>query len=787
MKKVASIFTLMLGCAGYSQAQEAYTVIDNNTQGINTTLNNKTKKVGFTRFWALKKDEANPIIPYMYDWSSGFGELYATVNKGGKWGVIDTTGATVIPISYDQIFSFNNANMAVVSNNGKFGMINKQGVIKIPLEYDYISPLISDINTFEAVKNEKWGVINTSNKVIVPFEYFIGKMQIEGTYIAITENKKASYFLPSGTLLTMQNVVEVATLGRGYYKIRTKDGNVGVINDAQEIIMPFEKNRITPLIEKECLITVRKDNKRGVYSLKAKKWLIEPADINIYQRYQGRVFTTETKTTSEDEEAVVTFYDTTGKQLWGKTFEDTDLIDAGGDYAGLFLLKSKGKWGVLNYAGQQIIPFEIESKEDIRKYINDCFAVKKSTGWGIIDVKGKTIIPFQYYETSGFNNPFSFYDSKNYFAVRKGGKSGIINKKGETVLPFEYNEYKLHIVTDHPIKKIEYTFASAQKSNKMSVIDLTNNNTIVEYTLDSDDSEFGIQARTSITADKLHPYITGIDKKGEESGIFLINEKKLYSSPDFSYEYYFADSKSFIIKKNNKSFALADLTGKPITDFQYEKISDAGEGLFFAVRNNKAGFIDGSGKTAVPFKYDVKRNDLGEVSNEGHFYNGYAEVTKNGGAAAVTKNGEEVLISSYKLPNDGEFFNMDFGKTFVLEAYTATERKFLFKNKMYESKPNLTFDGSLRYQEPKFSGATSVDFYFHHGLEALQHNGLYGFVNFDGVEVIPFQYEMASRFTMLGYAYVKKDGEYFLIDVKGKRLPMTDLYLELYKEAASKK
>ena len=52
-----------------------------------------------------------------------------------KYGFIDKTGKTVIPLEYDEASSFYNG-FAKVKKNGKWGLIDKSGKMVIPLEYD---------------------------------------------------------------------------------------------------------------------------------------------------------------------------------------------------------------------------------------------------------------------------------------------------------------------------------------------------------------------------------------------------------------------------------------------------------------------------------------------------------------------------------------------------------------------------------------------------------------------------------------------------------------------------
>lgn len=51
--------------------------------------------------------EGNVIVPYeKYNFIDGFFKGYARVKKDSKWGIIDTLGKVIVPIEYDEIWSF---------------------------------------------------------------------------------------------------------------------------------------------------------------------------------------------------------------------------------------------------------------------------------------------------------------------------------------------------------------------------------------------------------------------------------------------------------------------------------------------------------------------------------------------------------------------------------------------------------------------------------------------------------------------------------------------------------
>ena len=80
--------------------------------------------------------EGNTVIPFDY---TGFNPSYdynviAAANTNSKWGLISFANKALTPFVYDYIFEFNNG-LAAVLQNGKFGVIDTLGNIVVPITY----------------------------------------------------------------------------------------------------------------------------------------------------------------------------------------------------------------------------------------------------------------------------------------------------------------------------------------------------------------------------------------------------------------------------------------------------------------------------------------------------------------------------------------------------------------------------------------------------------------------------------------------------------------------------
>ena len=75
-----------------------------------------------------KEPPAQPVHQAKkYDSKGRYYEGLAVVEYRGKYGFIDKTGKEVIPIKYDDVYSFSEISLALVKLEGKWFYINPKG------------------------------------------------------------------------------------------------------------------------------------------------------------------------------------------------------------------------------------------------------------------------------------------------------------------------------------------------------------------------------------------------------------------------------------------------------------------------------------------------------------------------------------------------------------------------------------------------------------------------------------------------------------------------------------
>jgi hypothetical protein len=105
--------------------------------------------IGYAQKEKAKKPEKDPVqaryekLTSSYEFAGPFCNGLARVRKNKKWGYIDTTGAVVIPLKYNEVENFSDG-MARVRVGQKWGLMSSTGKEIIKPTFQEIGPFIND-------------------------------------------------------------------------------------------------------------------------------------------------------------------------------------------------------------------------------------------------------------------------------------------------------------------------------------------------------------------------------------------------------------------------------------------------------------------------------------------------------------------------------------------------------------------------------------------------------------------------------------------------------------------
>ncbi len=278
---------------------------------------------------------------------------------------------------------------------------------------------------------------------------------------------------------------------------------------------------------------------------------------------------------------------------------------------------------------------------------NGKFGVKDSVGNIIVSPKYDWIEDF--YEGFATVNIGGTQKPEEYF---KGGKWGFIDKTGREITPIKYDIASSFINGFAKVGQVgKYSFIN--KKGK----EITN--------LIYDDTFYFFEDLASVKKDDTYSFIDTLGRtvlrlnKGASANLFSDGLCLVFSEFEnnffidktgkkvITFEEYYEDISSFYEGKavvgSNEKWGYIDKTGKVAIPLIYDAAESFSEGLaavniggeyqsVMEFVGGQWGFIDLTGKLVIPFKYD----------NAEKFENGLAKVELNGREFFIDKNGNEV-------------------------------------------------------------------------------------------------------------------------------------------------
>lgn len=451
---------------------------------------------------------------------------YYTLFKNGNWGVINSSGETIIepangemieipdkskPVfictydvntvddsfktkaineknqeiftNYDNIFTLQNydennkmwyeSNVLKVQKDGKYGLINLDGTEILPCEYDSITTMKGVKNSLIVKKDTNTGIVNASGKIIVPVQY----LSIE----AINKNADNGYI------------------------VKNNESKFGVIKSNGDIALEVKFEAVENII----------DGNRYLVK-ESGKWKLIAEDGTSY--------------------------------LDGKV--DNVISMNNGDV----IAKQNGKYGVLNIQTDLKIPFEYD---ELTYLFDDKYVAKKDNKYGIINTNNETVVDYKYSEiiynkqteyvkgknadntydymtknlsvkfTAGeetvlngficikngsdikyYNNKLEeksnkdVYTANTLFIIKENGKYGFVDKDGKVVVEANYEDAR---------EQNDYGYVAVKKDGKWGSLDQFGK-VVIEptYTI-KDENNVDFIGRWHACADKNANYYTDLD------------------------------------------------------------------------------------------------------------------------------------------------------------------------------------------------------------------------------------------------------------------------------------
>lgn len=638
-------------------------------------------------------------------------------NQQGKWGLIDSIGREVIPCIYEEV-SYYQEGLVPAKLNGVWGVLNRSNKWVIQPKYENVSLFIDGMARVK--QNSKYGTIDRSGKIIVPISYDrIGLIGDERIVISTIGDKSGILNWAGNTVVPM-NYKSLYYIGEGLLRFKESE-QFGLMNSSGQIIVQPAYDAIMEF--SDGMAIVRKAQ-QGIGFINKSATLVIPCNL------QGAA--------------------------------------EPGFKNGIAIVKIKGKWGAINKIIEPQIPFAYANSDTVGKLLME---LEKPNSWHIWENGNISKI--------GFDNLKKY--SNGFLPAKKNGKWGMVNRKGEWLITPQYDA----------VSSFSSGLAKVSLNGKMGYVNTSGRLVIpLEYDIAGD---FHIESAVVMKAGK---YFL-INQKGEKV------RQNAYDYMDINF------TENWTKTYKDGIWGLLHYTGGRETNGSYDAVRSFSSGMAAVRRGKNWGFVDNLGLLRTPLKY-TKVTD---------FIDGIAKVSIDEVEKFIYPSGNEVerplAIESYGYYQSEICFSLstkyldeceresknarnqteklraaqcnmalsESYETLVLKLgamkWLDRDYNIFLSGKKYgliKKLPMRFIDAPPTYDEKNitsqilFEGKYDNIFPAYNDRLMVQQNGLYGYIDGKGQEVIPPVFEMATYFIDEKFAAVKTGGKWGLISPSGKWL-----------------
>ena len=412
------------------------------------------------------------------------------------------------------------------------------------------------------------------------------------------------------------------------------------------------------------------------------------------------------------------------------------------------------KWGVIDENGENVIDPSYEEMIIIPDNKTDVFLCTYDVNYDTGEYQSKAInaenkdIFTEYQKVEAIQNHDennNLWYEQNVLKVQKDGKWGTINSTGETLLNTEYDS----IVA---IPGIENALL-IQKDGKYGVADNEGNILIdVNYTeitnlgeertdgyiVRNDAGQYGIVGNTNnVILQNQYQEI----QKVSGNDLYVVTQdgrQKVVNSNGEDVLTQGFDQIAGILKTKdqgvifvqNGQYGVMTLTGEVKINAQYNNLEEAKENVFIATRGDKQGIINIDNQELVPFQYNsITYNETGDI---------YIAEDENFNS--------NIMNNQFQIQQTG----------ILIEVNTDSGYFELRQGDDYN------------YYNFRFEQRDVKDILTNRTLYLNKQDNQYGFVDKEGNVVVEYMYDDATEQNEYGFAGIKKDGKWGVINSKGE-------------------
>ena len=420
---------------------------------------------------------------------------YFATYKDNKWGVIDSTGNTVIDPSYKEMIIVPNSKSGVFictydvnyeTGEYKTKALNEKNQ-EIFTQYEKIEPMQNqdksgniwyEKNVLKVQKDGKYGLINFDGKEVIPTEYdeIAVIPQIENSFKVKKDNKYGIVDSDGKTVIQAQ-YADIDVLGKDNksgFIVKKDDGKYGIVDYSNTLILEAKYDSIEKVYGNDMYV-VTLDGKQKLVNKSGNDVLTDGFDSikQILANQENAVIFTKS-----GKYGVIK---TTGEILIDPQYDNLEETKVG-----TFIASKDGKYVIIDINKEEKLPFEYNSitfNEKADLYVAEDSNFNAKILNSNLETKAEGILS-ELNENKGYlklriDNNYKYYNFKfeekqesdifsnrTLFLSKKDGKYGYVDKNGKVIVDYIY---------DDAMEQNDYGFSAVKKDGKWGSIDSKGN------------------------------------------------------------------------------------------------------------------------------------------------------------------------------------------------------------------------------------------------------------------------------------------------------------------------
>lgn len=726
--------------------------------------------------WGLINAEGHIVVAPIYEVIGEFDQFgFAVMQKNGMVGMLNREGKEIIPARYKELKVLDSTLVAVVEKTD-WKVMDHDGRTVVPEGYEEIEVWNQDFIAFQ--KNGFWGIVNQRGKLLVKPAYDEVILE-QDRYFIIRKGEYIGLVSMQGQLILDCNSNEVKSFNEELIFFRQKE-RWGIVNDQGRVLLPPSYDTYIKLSND--FIKLKVEQKNFLFSLDAGRIIAE--DYDDYFAFSRDKVMTKRGTS-------IGLMNAMGDILLPEEYLDIQpYMD---DY---YRVNFQHRWGVLSPEGKTVIPLEYDYIAPLQGPV--CL-VKKQGKLGVANVNGQEIVSTEYDRIVFGDQTIKAYQKdhpdsdKESLVIFRFDEVGNLKEQDEfdahyTIKIGADKEPQEQLISDHIYQLDEFEWFFDPVKGRWGLRRLADGGIQIEpvfhyimtvkdlgFTLvgmekksfyDFERTTFRFDIAYGLVNNDLGMLITKVefldlrleDFKNElplarcmfTDGTFGLVDRQGFVKPQrLAYIGEFKDGLARMSRSGRISGSMGKDKGLGKLSVFLEDVLAAGymvdytsyDRLFRHQANLSCescswGYIDTIGNVRVNPQYSYAQDFVNEVGI----------VEKNGKWGAVSRGGKELIPCRYD-----ELHFLENTDNKILRLYINKPKYGLI-----DSSGNLTV--RTEYDEIGL---------FREGRLAVKRNGLWGYVNVDGVEVIPCRFEEVRPFSE-GLAAVRLGRYWGFVDRLGE-------------------